>query len=294
MRILLTGCDGQLGSLLREILRGKAELLAVNRAELDITNESSVNEIISVFRPEIIVNTAAYTAVDRAEDEVEMAFAVNGLGPEILAKAAHSVGAALIHISTDYVFDGNHKNPYVESDQVNPQSVYGESKLKGEIAVQECCQKYIILRTSWVFSRHGHNFVNTMLRLGKEKSVLRIVSDQFGGPTYANDIANLIVVIIEKIESGEGINWGLYHYSGMPYVSWSKFAEVIFKKVKESNLLKAVPLIKSIESKDFPTPATRPKNSSLDCAKIQAEFDISPSDWVGELGNIGDYAEVSG
>jgi dTDP-4-dehydrorhamnose reductase len=293
MRILLVGCDGQVGFLLSEIFRDQAELLPVNRSELDITNEHLVNEVISSFKPQVIINAAAYTAVDNAEHDEEKAFAVNGFGPKYLAKASNSVGAVLIHISTDYVFEGDKEKPYSESDPVNPQSVYGKSKLEGEVAIKEYCRKYIILRTSWVFARRGHNFVNTMLRLGKEKTVLSIVGDQYGGPTYAGDIANLVAVIVGKIENGENINWGLYHYSGLPHVSWYEFAEIIFTKAKEHNCLKTVPIIKSIETKDFLTPAKRPKNSRLDCAKIQAEFDVLPSDWQSEVNNLDDYTEVS-
>lgn len=292
MRILLLGCNGQVGSLIKKTFKENTEFLPLNRSELDITNEYSINEVISSFKPKVIINAAAYTEVDNAEHNEEKAFVINGLGPKYLAKAANSHRAALIHISTDYVFEGDKEEPYLESDQVNPQSVYGKSKLEGEVAIKEYCSKHIIIRTSWVFARNGHNFVNTMLRLGKEKPALNIVGDQFGGPTYAGDIANLVSVIVGKIENGENINWGLYHYSGLPHISWHGFAEVIFIKAKGHNFLKTIPKINHIETKDFFTPAKRPKNSRLDCKKIQVEFDIYPSDWVAELDNIGSYAEI--
>jgi dTDP-4-dehydrorhamnose reductase len=289
MRILVTGCNGQVGFLLKEILTNKVELLALTRDELDITNKNLVNKIVSDFKPSLVINAAAYTAVDKAESEEKLAFSINSDGPEYLAKAANEIDAVLIHISTDYVFDGRKSGQYLESDSVNPQGVYGKSKLAGEIAVNTHCNKHIILRTAWVFGEHGNNFVKTMLRLGKERDKLSIVSDQFGGPTYAGDIAKAIIQIANKIDAGKKVKWGVYHYSGMPQVSWYEFAEKIFTKAEQKRVLERVPKLSAINTEEFPTPAKRPENSKLNCKSIEAEFGIGPSDWHAELDNIINY-----
>jgi dTDP-4-dehydrorhamnose reductase len=289
MRILVTGCNGQVGFLLKEMLTNKVELLALTRQELDITNEKLVNETVTNFKPNVVINAAAYTAVDKAENEEKLAFAINSFGPEYLAKAASKVNASLIHISTDYVFEGNKSGQYLETDLVNPQGVYGKSKLSGEVAVSKNCSKHIILRTAWVFGEHGNNFVKTMLRLGKESDSLSIVNDQFGGPTYAGDIAKAIITIVNKIDTCKQIKWGVYHYSGLPQVSWYEFSETIFSKAKNKGLLKSTPKLTAISTDEFPTPAQRPANSKLDCKAIAAEFGITPSDWQTELNDIMNY-----
>ena len=289
MRVLLTGCNGQVGFLLKQMLTNKVELLALTRQELDISNENLVTESINSFKPDVVINAAAYTAVDKAENEKELAFAVNSDGPEYLAKAANKFNAALIHISTDYVFEGNKAGLYVETDPVNPQGIYGKSKLAGEVAVKGHCDQHIILRTAWVFGEHGNNFVKTMLSLGKERDKLSIVSDQFGGPTYAGDIAATIIKIVKKFEADENINWGVYHYSGMPHVSWYEFAQNIFAKAKGNELLDSIPTLTAITTKEFPTSAKRPENSKLNSEKIEREFGVMPSDWQAELDNIKNY-----
>jgi dTDP-4-dehydrorhamnose reductase len=289
MRILVTGCNGQVGFLLKKMLTNKVELLALTRQELDITNENLVNETVSNFRPNVVINAAAYTAVDKAEKEEKLAFAINSVGPGYLAKAASKVNASIIHISTDYVFEGNKSGQYLETDLVNPQGVYGKSKLSGEIAVSKSCRKHIILRTAWVFGEHGHNFVKTMLRLGKERGALSIVSDQFGGPTYAGDIAKAIIEIVNKIDTCKKIKWGVYHYSGIPQVSWYDFSENIFAKAKQKGLIENIPKLTAITTKEFSRTAQRPANSKLNCKAIEAEFGIMPSNWEAELKNIINY-----
>jgi dTDP-4-dehydrorhamnose reductase len=289
MRILVTGCNGQVGFLLKEMLSNKVELLALTRQELDITNENLVKDTVSNFKPNVVINAAAYTAVDKAEIEDELAFAINSDGPEYLAKAASRVNASLVHLSTDYIFEGNKSRPYLETDPVNPQGIYGKSKLAGENAVIKHCQKHIILRTAWVFGEHGNNFVKTMLRLGKERDALSIVSDQFGGPTYAGDIATAIIKIVDKIHTCKQIKWGVYHYSGMPHVSWYEFSENIFAKAKQKGVLENTPKLSAISTAEFPTPAQRPGNSKLNCKAIEAEFGIMPSNWQAELNNIKKY-----
>jgi dTDP-4-dehydrorhamnose reductase len=289
MRILVTGCNGQVGFLLKKMLINKCELLALTRQELDITNETLVNETINDFKPNVVINAAAYTAVDKAESEEELAFAINSDGPKYLAKSANRVNASLIHISTDYVFEGNKLGQYLETDKVNPQGVYGKSKLAGEVSVSKYCSKHIILRTAWVFGEHGNNFIKTMLRLGKERNALSIVNDQFGAPTYAGDIAKAIIEIVNKIESCEPVKWGVYHYSGTPHVSWYEFAENIFAKAEQKKILENIPKLSAITTREFPTQANRPENSKLNCSAIESEFVVVPSDWKAELDNIINY-----
>jgi len=290
MRVLITGCYGQVGHCLVQQLAGKAEVLAVDREQLDITNEAAVNDTVAEFKPDIIINAAAHTAVDKAEDEIELSYAINRDGPKFLALAADSVGAMILHISTDYVFAGNKDGLYVETDETDPQGIYGQSKLAGEEAVIEACSKHIILRTAWVFGQHGNNFVKTMLRLAKDRDSLGIVGDQFGGPTYADDIAKALVTIATQMVKGRDVEYGVYHFSGAPHVSWFEFAREIFDKAVEQHILAKKPELKSITTADFPTPAKRPANSKLDTNKVNQVFDIPASDWRSALADLKPYA----
>ncbi|MGR5444035.1 dTDP-4-dehydrorhamnose reductase [Vibrio jasicida] len=293
MRVLVTGCNGQVGYFLTKILTDKenVELLAVDREELDITNQEAVIRTVKAFKPTIIINAAAHTAVDKAEQEVDLSYAINRDGPKFLAEAAHDIGAALLHISTDYVFDGKKSSEYVERDATNPQSVYGSSKLAGEMAVAEACEKHVILRTSWVFAEHGNNFVKTMLRLAIGRNELSIVCDQFGGPTYAGDIAKALAEIAERISNGEQVEYGIYHYSGLPYVSWYEFAEVIFEAAIEDKVLSHKPTLSRIRTEQYPTPAKRPNNSALSSKKITDAFAIDASDWRGAVRDVKAFLE---
>ncbi|HBC3960606.1 TPA: dTDP-4-dehydrorhamnose reductase [Vibrio parahaemolyticus] len=292
MRVLVTGCNGQVGYCLTEILstNENVSLLAVDREELDITNREAVNEAVKAFKPTIIINAAAHTAVDKAEDEVELSFAINRDGPKYLAEAAKEVDAAILHISTDYVFEGNKVGEYVETDVTNPQGCYGASKLAGEIAVAEACDKHVILRTAWVFGEHGNNFVKTMLRLAANRDELSIVGDQFGGPTYAGDIAKALVEIAKTISNDKPVEYGVYHYSGLPHVSWYEFADAIFNAAVKERIVNK-PKLSSIATEQYPTPAKRPSNSKLNTRKINEAFGIEASDWVKELQNIKAYTE---
>ncbi len=292
MRVLVTGCNGQVGYCLTEILstNENVSLLAVDREELDITNREAVNEAVKAFKPTIIINAAAYTAVDKAEDEVELSFAINRDGPKYLAEAAKEVDAAILHISTDYVFEGNKVGEYVETDVTNPQGGYGASKLAGEIAVAEACDKHVILRTAWVFGEHGNNFVKTMLRLAANRDELSIVGDQFGGPTYAGDIAKALVEIAKTISNDKPVEYGVYHYSGLPHVSWYEFADAIFNAAVKERIVNK-PKLSSIATEQYPTPAKRPSNSKLNTRKINEAFGIEASDWAKELQNIKAYTE---
>jgi dTDP-4-dehydrorhamnose reductase len=257
---------------------------------MDISNQDVVFKVIDEIKPDVIINSAAYTAVDKAETDVELAYAVNEVGAGNLAKAANKIGAALVHISTDYVFDGTKNRPYVESDPVNPIGIYGKSKLAGEMRVKSFCNRHIILRTSWVFGQHGNNFVKTMLRLGRSHDRLSIVGDQFGGPSYSGDIAEAIINIVDMMNNGSELDWGTYHYSGKPYVSWFEFAQKVFSKAKNEGLIEQIPLLLPIPSSEYPTPAKRPQNSRLCCNKIKQTFDINPSDWIAALEKISDYS----
>ncbi|MGR5431133.1 dTDP-4-dehydrorhamnose reductase [Vibrio astriarenae] len=294
MRILVTGSKGQVGHCLKEQLTDMKDVsfLAVDRDELDITNKNDVFKAVNDFKPSIIINAAAHTAVDKAEAESELSFLINADGPKYLAEAAQEVGAAILHISTDYVFEGNKTGEYVETDPTNPQGVYGESKLAGEQAVIKACSKHIILRTAWVFGEAGNNFVKTMLRLAKDRNELSIVDDQFGGPTYAGDIAKTLIYIAYKIDKDNAVEYGIYHYSGLPHVSWFEFANSIFEYASKQNVLANKPKLKRINTEQYPTQAQRPKNSKMSTKKINDSFSVIASDWNAALERIKGYTNV--
>ncbi len=289
MKVLITGCNGQVGHCLTERLKSIADVLALDAKGLDITNSEAVFNTVTKFRPDYIINAAAHTAVDRAEHEVELSYAINCDGPRYLAEAAKECGAVMLHISTDYVFDGIGDMPYQESDATGPQGIYGQSKLAGEQAVAANCPQHLILRTAWVFGEHGNNFVKTMLRLAQSRDELSIVGDQFGGPTYAGDIADALIAMMQHLEQGKQANWGVYHFSGMPYASWFDFANAIFREAVQHDVFTKQPKLSAIPSSAYPTPAKRPANSRLDCSKIKNQFGIEPSDWNTALNNIQAY-----
>ncbi|WP_283628134.1 dTDP-4-dehydrorhamnose reductase [Shewanella baltica] len=291
MKILIAGKNGQVGRCLVDLLEAQNELtfLALGREELDITDSIQVDKIVSEFQPNIIINAAAYTAVDKAEQECELANAINRDGPYNLAHAANNTNAAIIHISTDYVFNGDSIESYTELDTTAPQGEYGRSKLAGEQAVARVCPKHIILRTAWVFGVHGNNFVKTMLRLAKTRESLGVVADQFGGPTYAGDIANAILTISKQIARGRN-SYGIYHFSGIPHVNWHSFAEKIFEIALEQDVLTQPIEVNPITTLDYPTPAKRPANSRLNCDKIESAFGIQQSDWQTALIRIKEYS----
>lgn len=289
LRIAITGAQGQLGQQLVSRLSGKVNLAAYDKAALDISSIVDVNRVLSDFRPNIIINSAAYTAVDKAEIEQDLADKINHIGVRNLASTATELNAIFIHLSTDYVFDGNKDIPYVEDDRANPQSEYGRSKLAGELATSSICSKFLIIRTSWVFSESGNNFVKTMLRIANLKPELGVVADQIGGPTYAGDIADAIIEIVSQLDEHDEQRWGIYHFCGYPFVSWFDFSKSIFDEAQKQNILQFHPKINSLSTDQYPTPARRPAFSMLDCAKIYNSFGIVPSNWLAALENLEQY-----
>ena len=280
MRILLTGKNGQLGRCFQDVLKNtNHELFAYGSAELNIADAQQVETIIQTVKPDILVNAAAYTAVDKAETDSENAYLVNAIGPELLAKQAAILGIPLIHVSTDYVFDGAAVEPYLPTDPTNPQGVYGASKLAGELNLAAACEKYIILRTAWVFSEYGNNFVKTMVRLAKERDELSVVADQYGCPTYAGDLARAILHICEQHEQSKPLAWGTYHYCGDTPTSWHGFARAIFAKAESLGVIQKRPQLKAVSSDQYPTPAKRPEYSVMSTEALSA-IGVSPSDWL--------------
>lgn len=274
-RILVVGRTGQVGTALEAALPATGWPFVVMEAPaLDLTDAQSIEAAVAAARPDVVVNAAAYTAVDAAESEVELAYAINARGPGLLAAAAARAGAAILHFSTDYVFDGA-RGPWREDDATGPLGVYGASKLAGEHAVAAANPRHIILRTSWVCSATGHNFLKTMLRLAETRAELRVVADQRGAPTFADDLADTVVRLVPRLVAGEG--YGLFHLTGAPWTSWHGFAEAIFAG-------RAGPSLVPITTADYPTPAQRPADGRLDCGRIARVHGITQPDWRAGLG----------
>jgi dTDP-4-dehydrorhamnose reductase len=288
VKVLIFGCGGQVG---REVCRAawppSFELLALDRRGSDITDPVAVDMVIGRHKPGLVINLAAYTAVDRAESEPELAWAVNCGGAANVAAACSETGTPLIHLSTDYVFDGYKNEPYREADPVNPLNVYGRSKEAGERAVRRAAAHHVILRTAWVYGAHGSNFVKTMLRLGAERSVLRVVADQRGCPTAAADIASILITIACQIERGSA-EWGTFHFVGGGSTSWNGFAEEIVKQAEAFGAWRdrSSPRVEPITTDQYNAPARRPMNSQLDCRKAAAVYGISPPPWQSSLAAV--------
>jgi dTDP-4-dehydrorhamnose reductase len=281
MKLLLLGAAGQIGhELCRRIWPADYRIAGVDRAEVDIARLEAVADALRQERPDIVINAAAYTAVDRAESEPGRAFAVNRDGAAHVAAACRALDAPLIHYSTDYVFDGSKPGPYREEDPVEPLGVYGRSKAEGEAAIRAVLPRHLILRTSWVFGVHGANFVKTMLRLARERDEIAVVADQTGSPTSAADIAGAIARIAQHIGAGNTV-WGTYHFAGAGAVTWHGFAEAIFELAAPWR--GPPPRVEAIATADYPTPARRPANSVLDCARIGRAFGIEPRPWRAAL-----------
>jgi dTDP-4-dehydrorhamnose reductase len=281
--VLVAGAGGQVGRALCALdgVDGIA-IVGRTRADLDITDLAQVRAALAAGRFAAVINAAAYTAVDKAESDEAAAYAINRDGARILAIATAERDIPLLHISTDYVFDGTGAGPYRETDPTGPTGVYGASKLAGEQAVRAANPRHIILRTSWVYGPSTGNFVATMLRLAADRPALRVVGDQRGGPTAAAAIADALMSMVRQL--GHGEPWGTYHFSGAPAVTWHGFAQEIIAHA--ASRLAQVPTVTAIGTADYPTPARRPANSVLDCSKIEAQFGIRQPDWQASLGGI--------
>jgi dTDP-4-dehydrorhamnose reductase len=290
MKILVFGAGGQIGhEVCRAVCLPQHKILPLDRKAVDIVNSTAVGAILRREVPDLAINLAAYTAVDRAESEPDQAWAVNCAGAAHIAAACGENKTPLIHLSTDYVFDGRKTEPYREDDSIGPLGVYGASKEAGERAVRAALSQHVILRTAWVFGAHGANFVRTMLRLAAVRPVLRVVADQRGCPTAAADIAAAVMVIAGYIERGQA-RWGTYHFAGAGPISWHGFAEAIFDLAAPK--LVARPRVERVTTDQYPTPAQRPMNSVLDCRKIEEAFGISPPSWrVGLARVIGEMLD---
>ena len=281
MRILVFGTTGQLARELARRAPAGVMLRQLGRAEADLSEPGTCAAAVEAAEADLILNAAAYTAVDQAESEPALADTVNGRTPGAIARAAAARGLPFLHVSTDYVFDGSGTRPWRETDAVAPLGAYGRSKLLGEELIAAAGGRSVILRTAWVFSAHGRNFVRTMLRLGAERDSLAVVDDQRGGPTAAADIADALFAIARAFGAGRGVP-GLYHYAGAPTVSWADFAEAIFA----ASSLPRRPAVNRIATSAYPTPAKRPANSALDCSLIRETYGITQPDWRKSLSDV--------
>ncbi|CAI8979825.1 dTDP-4-dehydrorhamnose reductase [Pseudomonas sp. IT-P258] len=281
MKILINGRHGQVSHELQQRLGAVGELIVLGRDQLDLAQPDQIRRQVQNIRPDLIVNAAAHTAVDLAESEPQPAFAINAVAPGILAEEALALDIPLIHYSTDYVFDGSKAGPYNEDDTPNPLGVYGKSKLAGEQAIRDVQGKHLILRTSWVYSTHGRNFLLTMQRLLQEKPELRVVADQIGAPTWAGTIADSTLALIERWQTSQVANWGTYHLTAQGETSWFGFAQAIGEALRQQG--KRCADLLPIPSSDYPTPAARPLNSRLDCSRLQRDWGVSQPDWQTAL-----------
>ncbi|MEW4431803.1 dTDP-4-dehydrorhamnose reductase [Paenibacillus pabuli] len=273
MKVLVTGANGQLGRDVVLLLEKKGHsVLACDRDQMDITNQTQCNDVISSYHPEAVIHCAAYTAVDAAETDIDGAYKVNAVGTRNVAVAAERVGAKLVYISTDYVFDGNSSSPYQEYDNTNPQSVYGKSKRAGELLVQSLSSKWFVVRTSWVYGLYGNNFVKTMLKLGQEKPKLQVVHDQKGSPTFTVDLAGFILELMLTEM------YGVYHASNSGTCTWYEFTEAIFAEARNVGGFTIQAQLEPCTTEQFPRPAPRPRNSVMDHLSIRTNglADIRP------------------
>jgi dTDP-4-dehydrorhamnose reductase len=288
-RILIVGAAGQVGVELQRSFAGFGSIVAVDLESVDLADEAQTRALVRRVRPDVILNAAAYTAVDRAESQPDLAMAINATAPRVLAEEALQLNALLVHYSTDYVFNGEKQQPWIESDEPNPLNVYGVSKLAGEQAIQQVGGRYLIFRTSWVYGPHGNNFLFTMLRLGRERDRLSIVDDQFGGPTTSIELANATHTITEGIlgdRFGTPQDWaGLYHMTCGGSTTWFGFAKAIFAEAA-TRLNAKVPELTPQATKEYPTPAKRPRNSVLSNEKLYNRFGVRLASWQTALDDV--------
>lgn len=288
MKLLLLGSNGQLGqAFLHQPLWSQFQSLALSRTQLDITDSAALSTQMAVYRPDVVLNCAAYTAVDKAEQQADVCFAVNSSAVQQLAKLCQQHNSLLVQFSTDYVFAGTRAQPYTEQQATAPLNVYGQSKHSAEQAIQAVCSKYLILRSSWLFSEYGHNFYRTMLKLAQQQQLaaaeqglaqpLSVVNDQFGCPTYAGDLAAIVLQLLQRYQQQGSLAYGVYHLAGQPAVSWYQFALAIF--ANQQPAIKLVP----VSSANYGAAAQRPANSALDCTKFCDTFAIAPPQWQAAL-----------
>ena len=281
LKILISGKTGQVAVELQKHLAGLGELIVLGRDVLDLSQPDQIRAQMRAHKPDLLIIAAAHTAVDQAENEPELAFTINAIAPGVFAEEAAAQGIPLIHYSTDYVFDGRKPAPYTEDDATNPLGVYGKSKLAGELAIAASGAQHLILRTSWVYSTHGKNFLLTMQRLLQERSELRVVADQIGAPTGAGTIAQSTRALIERWQSGDAAAWGTYHLTASGETSWFGFTQAIAGHLTAQG--KACATLEPIPASAYPTPAARPQNSRLDCSKLAREWGVAQPDWEAAL-----------
>ena len=281
LKILISGKTGQVAVELQKHLAGLGELIVLGRDVLDLSQPDQIRAQVRAHKPDLLIIAAAHTAVDQAENEPELAFAINAIAPGVFAEEAAALGIPLIHYSTDYVFDGSKPAPYTEDDATNPLGVYGKSKLAGELAIAASGAQHLILRTCWVYSTHGKNFLLTMQRLLQERSELRVVADQIGAPTWAGTIAQSTRALIERWQSGDAAAWGTYHLTASGETSWFGFTQAIAGHLTAQG--KACATLEPIPASAYPTPAARPQNSRLDCSKLAREWGVAQPDWEAAL-----------
>ncbi len=289
VKILLIGKNGQLGFEIHKLLLKFKNFLAVGRDELDLADKKKIRRLIQSYKPNIIINAAAFTEVDNAETKKKISLAINQYAPKIIAEESDKLSSLFIHFSSDYVFDGNKKSPYNENDITNPLNFYGFSKLGGELAVKTHCKKYIILRTSWVVGNHGKNFIKKILDIASKNDTLKVVSDQFGAPTSTKFLAKITIKLIQRYNAKKKLHYGLYHASALGSISWFDLAYYIIKYCKIKNKMKIkLPLknIIPILSSEFKTLAERPKYSVLDNTKLKKKFKFRQTTWKNEINKI--------
>jgi dTDP-4-dehydrorhamnose reductase len=279
-KVLLIGAKGQVGQELQVTLPYLGEVISIGREELDLTNSEKISQLIGEIHPDYLVNAAAYTAVDKAETEPDLAYSINAIAPKIMAESAEKIKAKFLHISTDYVFDGRKNTPYLETDLTNPLGVYGQSKLRGEEEIKTVDSQAIILRTAWVYGSYGKsNFVKTMLRLGKEREELKVVVDQVGSPTWAKDIATAITHLLINVDNPPGI----YNFTNSGVASWFDLTKAIFEEAKISGIPLKIQRVIPITTAEYPTPAVRPAYSVLSGQKISQQLGYIPPYWRDSL-----------
>ena len=288
MKILISGAKGQVGTeLVIEATKRAHQVYAYGSKELDISNIEQVRNTLQKIQPDVIINAAAYTAVDKAETEESLAYAVNSLGSENLAKVCKQYDIPLLHISTDYIYDGEKQTPYQETDVPGPAGVYGASKLEGDQKIENIWHKHIIVRVSWVFGVQGNNFVKTMLRLAQQRDELSIVDDQYGAPTSARAISHcLLDIVAHPLFNQPDCPWGLYNLQSDPGVTWYEFAQEIFLQARQQGIINKEMKLNPIPSSEFPTPVKRPANSKLDGQKLQQTFKIQAAAWKIDLSDM--------